>query len=218
VPRGIEMGLTLEWIGRYEELPWKGEGAPPADALAQLFYGLNLLYAESFYGSLERQMTYSQAHRFYRTYPQWRRMLRRYPFSTPSNPVPPPDQWPGKVLLPRMPPGSSLQIESIAMASPIDLILHLPAAAAIPGGIAGVFGFIRLIEKAWNAPKRIRLEGIELERRTAEELTSRDIAQKEREAFERDGFALSDGWARFPDDWNWPEGGGLPKREPPDTP
>lgn len=218
MPSGIQMGLTLEWIGRIEEAPWSTKGDPPVDAMAQLFYGLNLLYAESFYGSLDRGPTSSQMRRLYRTYPEWRRMLRRYPFGTSSKPIPPPDRWPGKVLLPRVPPGSDLQIESIAMASPVDLILQLPPAAVIPAGIAGFLGFIGLIEKVWNAPKRIRLEGIELEKRTAEELTARDKAQKEREAFERDGFALRDGWARVPEEWNWPESGESSRREPPDSP
>ena len=44
----VQIALTLTWVGHPEEAPWVVKRRRPStEGLVQLFYGLNLLYAES---------------------------------------------------------------------------------------------------------------------------------------------------------------------------
>lgn len=92
------------------------------------------------------------------------------------------------------------------MASPLDLIFHLPPEVLASGGVVGALGFIHLLEKVWNAPKRIRLEGLELERKIYEEEKALEDARRKHQGIEWDGFALREGSAEFSGEWEWPEG------------
>jgi hypothetical protein len=197
----VRMTLTLEWIGRWEGNAGPRAGDPPPDSFVQLFYRLNLLYAEAF--DLDRRGGHPPAgfHSWYRSYRDWTQVFERHPFATPSRPGPPLREWPTHVPVPPVPSGAELRFESIAMASPLDLIFHLPAAVVVPGGAAAVLGFIHLLERAWNAPKRIRLEGSNW---TGRSNKSRSRLMRYAN-LERDGFALREGSVEFPDEWEWPK-------------
>jgi hypothetical protein len=107
--------------------------------------------------------------------------------------------------MPEVPRGSELRISGMAMASPLELDLAVPAAAvASPAAAYGILRFIDAIERAWNAPRRIRLEGLELDRRIYEERLERERAKRSWEGFDGHGFQLHDGSVRLPEDWEWP--------------
>jgi hypothetical protein len=64
---------------------------------------------------------------------------------------PPAHDWPGFVPLPGVPRGSELRVSGMAMASPLELELAVPAAAiASPVGVYAVLRFIDAIEHAWK--------------------------------------------------------------------
>lgn len=205
----VQIGLTLTWIGYPEEAPWAEKGQQPStEGLIQLFYFLNLLYAESL--DLEPDDPRLQ-HSFPLTWRsslvQWRRLVRRLPLRRRWI-GPPASEWPGFVPVPGVPRGSELRVSGMAMASPLELELSVPAAAiASPAGVYAVLRFIDAIERAWNAPRRIRLEGLELDRRIYEERLERERAKRRWEGFHGHGFELHDGSARLPEDWEWPSGG-----------
>jgi DNA polymerase IIIc chi subunit len=90
------------------------------------------------------------------------------------------------------------------MASPIEIVFAISPIALSALGPEGFTQFLSGLEKAWNFKKRIRLEGIELERKTYEEELARDQARDRYRDYRRAGFELQDGSARFPDDWQWP--------------
>lgn len=201
------MTLTLEWVGRFDEGPWiNPKNSPPADALMQLFYRVNLLYAEAFRLDEHLKGPGHWMGPWYRTRAEWSRW-NRYSAPTPSPAGPPLTQWPAHAIAPPIAPEAALRFEAMTMASPLDLIFQLPPAVLIPGGAASVLGFIHLLEKVWNAPKRIRLEGVELERKTLEEQDALKRARKKHGDLEQDGFVLREGSAEFLGDWKWPENG-----------
>jgi hypothetical protein len=102
--------------------------------------------------------------------------------------------------MPRIPPESDLRLESLGMASPLEIILVIPGAVLVPGGLTILWKFGRAIEQAWNAPKRVRLEGLELDRKIIEAELERDVAHKRSRDLRRGGFELLDGSIRPPDD------------------
>jgi hypothetical protein len=205
----VRIGLTLVWAAHPEEAPWVEKAqSPSAEGLTQLFYFLNLLYAQSL--DLEPDDP-RMHHSFPRTWRaslvQWRRLLRGLSVSRRWT-GPPASEWPGFVPLPEVPRGSELRVSGMAMASPLELDLAVPAAAiASPAGAYGVLRFIGAIEHAWNAPRRIRLEGLELDRRIYEERLERERAKQNWQGFDGHGFELHDGSVHFPEDWEWPSGG-----------
>lgn len=185
---------------------------PSADAVTQLFYGLRLLYLEALdLDSKDPHWRHAYAHSpvgftWHRVYPQWRRLLRRYPIGTGRGRFTPPiGAWPSYVPTPQIPVELDLRVGSLAMASPLEITLTIPPEALVPMGIAGLWQFVAAIEKAWNTKKRIRLEGVELDRKISEEELARDIARERFEYFESGGFTLQDGSVHLPDDWQWPK-------------
>ena len=205
----VQIGLTLVWTAHPEEAPWIEKAqSPSTEGLTQLFYFLNLLYAQSL--DLEAddpRMQHSYPPTWRSSVVQWRRLLRRLPVSRRWI-GPQASEWPGFVPVPGVPRGSELRVSGMAMASPLELNLAVPAAAiASPAGAYGVLRFIDAIERAWNAPRRIRLEGVELDRLTYEERLERERAKRNWEGFNGHGFELHDGSVRLPEDWDWPSYG-----------
>ncbi len=203
----VQIALTLTWVGHPDEAHWAAKGQQPStEGLVQLFYGLNLLYVES----LElgprnpRLLQHSQPRSWHASQAQWRRLMRR--LSVRRRWIgPPASEWPGFVPLPGVAHGGELRVSGMAMASPLELELAVPAAVIVsPAGVFAVLRFIDAIERAWNAPRRIRLEGLELDRRIFEERLERERAERRWEEFSSQGFELSDGSVRLPENWEWP--------------
>ena len=102
------------------------------------------------------------------------------------------------------------------MTSPLEIELIVPAAALSAAGAFGFFRFVAAIERAWNAPRRVRLERLKLDRSILEEEAAHQQVWRELRRRElRPPFELIEGTARLPAgvDWDWPPSAGAPVDE-----
>jgi hypothetical protein len=168
---------------------------PLLDDFVQTFHALSVLWAEAsapLAGAVQGR-TYEE--RFRRQRAEW--------VTTD-----PPALW--VPVASSLPQALELRVEALTMASPFDLLLHVPREVYAAAGAAAVPRFVAALEKAWNAPGRIRVERTRLERDQWQALAERDAA---RDAYElrpsgsglpRSGFELESGSVDTPDDWAWP--------------
>jgi hypothetical protein len=222
-PQDAQINLTLEWTGQprdrsleFHRLYEQGatdrpEPAPPLElvqpsviSVFQLFYGIRLLYAEAF--DLDPSVL-DTGHRISSNdYFQWRNDLESWvalleklrlhgPRFQQGDQI---SDWPLQAPAPLIPADVDLRIESLSLASPLQIVLAIPREAFIPVGLIGVWRFIDALEKVWNTKKRIRLEGIELDRKIDEERLARDLTREQYEDFA--GFKLREGAVRLPED------------------
>jgi hypothetical protein len=222
-PQDAQVNLTLEWMGQpqdrslefhrlYEqgsmdraerELPL-GLVQPSASSVFQLFYGIRLLYAEAFDldpAALDtgHRISSNEYFRWQDDLEGWAALLEKLSLDgIRGGQTDRISDWPLHAPTPLIPADVDLRIESLSLASPLDVVLAIPREAFIPVGLIGVWRFISALEKVWNTKKRIRLEGIELDRKIYEEELARDLAQEQYENFA--GFRLREGSIRLPED------------------
>jgi hypothetical protein len=165
--------------------------------LAQLFYRLEVLYGATVASdSLPRPGSWLEGELLQ----TWQRHLGKEPAETRIWPLDPP-------LPPPLGQDTQLVVESVVMTSPLEIALLIPAAALSAAGAFGIFRFIAAIERAWNAPRRIRLEGLQLDRAILEAEAAKQRAWEElRSRRFPPPLELSEGVAQLPDsaEWDWP--------------
>lgn len=125
-----------------------------------------LLYAETFHEfPLNRHGSRWESMRL-RPAQEWVTMLRatahKHRSMRPTSPNP--QQWPDRVPTPFVEDTEALHLKSIVTASPLELVLAIPAGAVTALGGIGLVRLLRAVERTWQMPKRIRVEGAELDR------------------------------------------------------
>jgi hypothetical protein len=197
--------LTFQWSEDAAH-PLSGEHTPRADALAQLLYALNILYIETVQPGAERGVSTAPHARLYGVPAQWVRIATQLIVRHD----PPGPEWPDALLAPRVSDAEVLRVESIVMASPLVLILAIPASAVATTGAWAILKFTSAIEKAWNAPGRVALEKAQIDRDLAKALLETAQTKREYQRFAHDGFQLLEGSTQVPDSWDWPQPAGRP--------
>jgi hypothetical protein len=198
------VALTFEW-SEDAARPLSGEHLPRADALAQLVYALNILYTETVEPGPERGASTAPHSRLQGIPAQWVRIATRLMVRND----PPGSEWPDALLAPRVSDAETLRIESIVMASPLIMVLAIPASAISVAGVWSVLKFVGAIEKAWNAPGRVALEKAKIDRDILRTLLETEQTKREHQRFAQDGFQLVEGTAQMPAGWEWPTAPGL---------
>jgi hypothetical protein len=181
------VALTFAWTEDAAH-PQARAQVPPADAVAQLFYVLNVLYVEAFAPRPERGSSTAPSGRRQHGVPaQWVKIATR--LMTTSRTIG--SDWPGALLAPRVDPAQALRVESMVMASPLELLLAIPA-AAVPAA-AALERFVDAIEKTWNARGRILLERDEIALKRARAQAELEQFEDPRGRMGRDDFELLEG-------------------------
>jgi hypothetical protein len=198
-------GCGEDWRGSYGtavpeasiklQFVYSAATEPLLDDFVQTFHALAVLWAAASapLAGLGRGRTHEE--RFRRQRVEWVA-------------IDPPPLW---VPVPSsLPQALELRVEALTMASPFDLLLHVPHEVYAAAGAVAIPRFVTALEKAWNAPGRIRVERTRLERDQWQALADRDAA---RDAYElrpvrsgrpQSGFELESGSVDVPDDWRWP--------------
>jgi hypothetical protein len=197
------IALTFAWsedVAHPQTTPY----LPPADALAQLFYALNILYVATVEPEPERgTSTAPSGRRLHGVPAQWVKIATRLMTTGPTSG----NEWPTALLAPRVDDAQALRIESIVMASPLELVLAVPITALSATGIWATVKFVDAIERTWNVSDRIRLEHETIKRDIARVRSETDEIEHRRKQFARDNFELVEGSLQLPGGWDPPQPG-----------
>lgn len=203
-PNELKLRLTFEWADSPTE-PARQRHDPTVAGFSELFYGLNLLYAEAV-GPTAR-------HRGRETGVGWRSrraVARRWAafgrhLAADDRVSPDLALWPTRIPVPPLPKEDQLLVEAAVMASPLEIVLVIPGVAVAAGDGLAFLRFVKAIEQAWNAPGRIRLEREEIRAKLDSLRLENAVTNRQYEHHAYEGFRLHEGGVDIPDDWDWPE-------------